>query len=205
MVGVVNPNATWTLSTQEAYAMNSTLQFVPGEGFPVEANPSSSMTMTMSMTTTAPTATATVVPVDHGHSSSLSGGAIAGIVIGALIAIAIGAAVIYLCGRQKTMGEIIRQNHFPSNYGAQSPMTPAPGFYSPNAEISAMTRTFSGPRSPLDRNAGSPDFEDKRNMSHHQGSINGSMRPDSPLMDMSMPSPRYASPLNGNDAPGSLR
>ncbi|RAL63162.1 hypothetical protein DID88_004242 [Monilinia fructigena] len=45
MIGVVNANSTQTFTNQLAYAENSSIQFSPGENFPVEASSSSSSTI----------------------------------------------------------------------------------------------------------------------------------------------------------------
>ncbi|KAI0181192.1 hypothetical protein GGR52DRAFT_22495 [Hypoxylon sp. FL1284] len=82
MVGVINPNDTFTLAIQKEYQTNATFQLSPGEAFPDED--SSSETNTNS----------------ESKSRSISGGAIAGIVIGAFVAVVIVVALIYLCGRK---------------------------------------------------------------------------------------------------------
>ncbi|KAI0379666.1 hypothetical protein F5Y04DRAFT_259567 [Hypomontagnella monticulosa] len=85
MVGVINPNKTFTLDIQKEFVANSTFQLSPGESFPDEASPP-------------PTET----PAAGGESgqASLSGGAIAGIAIGGVAVIAIIVALVYLCGRK---------------------------------------------------------------------------------------------------------
>lgn len=102
MVGVINPNASTSLAQQKQDAKDSSFMLLPGEPWPSEANDP----FTTTASTSTPTATSTSAPAattsssSHSHShSSLSGGAIAGIVIGAA-AVALGAAVaLFLCGR----------------------------------------------------------------------------------------------------------
>ncbi|KAI1375794.1 hypothetical protein F4677DRAFT_445954 [Hypoxylon crocopeplum] len=79
MVGVINPNETFTLDIQKEFVANSTFQLSPGEEFPDEASPT---------------------PGNESQRTSLSGGAIAGIAIGGAAAVAIVIALVYLCGRK---------------------------------------------------------------------------------------------------------
>ncbi|PQE27260.1 extracellular serine-rich protein [Rutstroemia sp. NJR-2017a WRK4] len=97
MIGVINENATQTLDVQLEYALNATLEFSPNEYFPKE----------VAKTTEA-----------HSH-KTLSGGAIAGIVIGGVAVLALAAAVIYMCGRHRTMKEIVKN---PANPQSNNPM-----------------------------------------------------------------------------------
>ncbi|KAI2616687.1 hypothetical protein GGS26DRAFT_578008 [Hypomontagnella submonticulosa] len=96
MVGVINPNKTFTLDIQKEFVENSTFQLSPGEAFPDEAPPSSTTS------SGAPTSSPTETPVAEGQSrkASLSGGAIAGIAIGGVAVVAIIIALVYLCGRK---------------------------------------------------------------------------------------------------------
>jgi len=81
------------------------------------------------VTPTAPSATTTTTntsapAVVETKKSGLSGGAIAGIAIGAAIALILGAAVVYMCGRQKTMGEILRNSQQPPAHNIYQPASP---------------------------------------------------------------------------------
>ncbi|KAI1144253.1 hypothetical protein F5Y05DRAFT_364128 [Hypoxylon sp. FL0543] len=96
MVGVINPNETFTLDIQKEFVANSTFQLSPGEEFPDESSPSS----TTSGSAPASTPTNTTDPGNASGGAALSGGAIAGIVIGGVAAVAIIGALVYLCGRK---------------------------------------------------------------------------------------------------------
>lgn len=90
MVGVINPNATFTYEIQLEYAENATYQMTPGEAFPSE-------------TASSPSATSTSGASSSSSSSSgshLGTGAIAGIAIGAAAVAIIAAALLYMCGRR---------------------------------------------------------------------------------------------------------
>ncbi|KAE8452131.1 hypothetical protein EG329_001598 [Mollisiaceae sp. DMI_Dod_QoI] len=197
MVGVINPNDTETLAIQQAYAKNATLMFSPGEYFPSETLPTTSTTSTTSSATasaTATTATTTPTAAASSSSSSLSGGAIAGIALGGAIVLIIGAALVYLCGRQRTLGEIIRHSQYappPPSYlsGPSHPsMTSSAAFSpkSPNIEVDALGfHQFSGQ---YDRSAAetesyrsrSPPVDEAREQMIPTLRINGSSEPTSP-------------------------
>lgn len=71
------------------------------------------------------TTTAATAPATSNHKSTLSGGAIAGIAIGGFAVLVLAAALIYMCGRQKTIKEVLRQSQLPplhpTSYQAASP------------------------------------------------------------------------------------
>ncbi|KAI0138626.1 hypothetical protein F4776DRAFT_62354 [Hypoxylon sp. NC0597] len=101
MVGVINPNKTFTLDIQKAFVDNSTFQLSPGEDFPDESSPSITTTSDSAPTSTSTsTATDSTNPGSNSGGGRLSGGAIAGIAIGGAAVVAIIAALIYLCGRK---------------------------------------------------------------------------------------------------------
>jgi hypothetical protein len=96
------------LDTQIAFAENSTLALSPGQGFPVESLPTTSATTSPTST---PTSTPTVTPTPTAAAVSqppLSGGAIAGVAIGGAAVLLFGSALIYFCGRQRTVEEIMQ-------------------------------------------------------------------------------------------------
>ncbi|CZR50740.1 uncharacterized protein PAC_00614 [Phialocephala subalpina] len=232
MVGVINPNKTETFAMQQAYAKNATLMLSPGEYFPKETAPSTSTTASSTSTTASSTSSSTSTPtstltstptptaaVDSSH-PVLSGGAIAGVAIGGFAVLLIGAALIYLCGRQKTMGEIIRHSHYappPPSY------LPTPGHMSmasstgyppkvPNLDVDALGfRRFSeAQRSPYDRSAAetesyrsrSPPLDDAREQMIPSLNVSGSpggtspARAESPLMRRPVPLSPGMGPLS---------
>lgn len=104
MVGVINPNATQTLSAQKLAAKNADWKLVPGDPIPEEGRSS------LSIPSSTPTVTATVTPSPavH-HSGGLSGGAIAGIVVGSVAFLISCAALFFYVGRSKSLREIIKR------------------------------------------------------------------------------------------------
>ncbi|CAD6452140.1 c12dab74-874d-4bee-8431-555e9fafc929 [Sclerotinia trifoliorum] len=86
MIGVINPNTTQTFDVQFAYAENSTMEFSPNEYFPLE--------------------TSKPVAGTDSH-KPFPPGAIAGIVISAVAVIALAGALFYMCGRHRTMKEVL--------------------------------------------------------------------------------------------------
>ncbi|TAQ88880.1 hypothetical protein B7494_g2817 [Chlorociboria aeruginascens] len=123
MIGVVNANSTETFDTQLAYAQNSTVMYVPGQYFPVEGDsPTSTSSMSSSsVPSSSSTSSFSVTSTPTPTRPTLSAGAIAGIAIGGAVVILITAMVLYLCGRQRTMGELLRHNHTqPPSYGQQN-------------------------------------------------------------------------------------
>ncbi|EPE29278.1 Cupredoxin [Glarea lozoyensis ATCC 20868] len=119
MVGVINPNATQTLDVQKKFAANASYDFSPGENFPAEESASrSSILATATATglsqaaTTTATTTATTAASAESHGHPLAIGTIAGIVIGGVALCFLVGVLIYWCGRQRTISEIIQtQNH----------------------------------------------------------------------------------------------
>jgi hypothetical protein len=115
-------NATFTFEAQFNYSQNATVEFSPLEYFPVESvNPT--RTATAIDYTTTPTATvAPQVTVAASKSPPLSAGAIAGVAIGGFAVLVLAAALLYMCGRQKTVKEILRQSTIvPTNHNSYQP------------------------------------------------------------------------------------
>ena len=103
-------NSTETLDTQIAYAENSTLAISPGQGFPVESLPTTSA-IPSPPSTPASTPTGKATPTAPAAASSqppLSAGAIVGIAMGGAAVLLFGSALIYFCGRQRTVKEIMQ-------------------------------------------------------------------------------------------------
>ncbi|KAK1711441.1 extracellular serine-rich protein [Colletotrichum lupini] len=89
MIGVINENSTQTLDKQLEAALPLTTQILPGEPFPTESD--------------APKATSggsNNGAVINNYHHSVSGGQIAGIVIGSLAFLFLGGLLVYLCGRR---------------------------------------------------------------------------------------------------------
>lgn len=149
MIGVINANSTETFDTQLAYAKNATLMFSPGEYFPSEIVPTTSSSVPSATSTSFSTATAAPVATSTQSASSghaLTTGAIAGIAIGGAAVLVLGAALIYLCGRQRTMGELLQSQAKPV----------LPSYVPTNASMSSSA-TGSPPKIPqFDFNAAAP-------------------------------------------------
>ena len=135
MIGVINPNATQTFAEQFAFSQNTTEGFSPGQSFlPETLAPARTTTYTgATAAPTAPPVTTTssaslpkpTAPAPS-KSSSLPTGAIIGIAIGGFALLVLAAALIYMCGRQKTVKELLRQSthQHPSNHNSYQPTSP---------------------------------------------------------------------------------
>ena len=133
MVGVINPNSTQTLDAQIDAARSADFQVVPGEPIPKEAT---------STLANVPTSTSLTGASDSGSGSpKLSGGAIAGIVIGGVAFLVICAALFFFVGRSRSLKEVLKRQDVAgtpaphmSQYGVgglQSPGYSSSGFPSP--------------------------------------------------------------------------
>lgn len=146
MIGVINPNSTETFAQQFNYTQNATLEFSPLEYFPKESAFSRTTTATgASSTPTAPPASTSTTPAATSSHTSLGAGPIAGIAIGGFAVAVLAAALIYMCGRHKTVNEILRQSTIaPSNHNSYQPTSAGLAQY-PNMQKTPMTETrFSG-------------------------------------------------------------
>jgi hypothetical protein len=103
MVGVINPNDTWTLAKQVEAARTADFMVAPGDKIPSEASSTLSMPSSMATATQAPESSHD----DHPH--KLSGGAIAGIVVGAVAFLVICAALFFYVGRTKSLKEVLKR------------------------------------------------------------------------------------------------
>lgn len=104
---------------------------------PEVLQPSFTRTTTYTGATAAPTAppatTSSTAPLPAAKSSSLPTGAIVGIAIGGFALLVLAAALVYMCGRQKTVKEILRQSHLPpANHNSYQPPPSTPGFSEAN-------------------------------------------------------------------------
>ncbi|KAJ3951904.1 hypothetical protein N0V92_011674 [Colletotrichum tropicale] len=138
MIGVINENSSQTLDKQLEAALPLTTQILPGEPFPTESDASRN---------------------DHHH---LSGGAIAGIVIGCAAFLIFGGLLVYLCGRRGGLKRAYRQppqsgqageveaSHPPVtevNYSAQ-PKSPATQGWR-NSHYSELSGTYRDQPTPI--------------------------------------------------------
>ncbi|TVY93481.1 hypothetical protein LAWI1_G001297 [Lachnellula willkommii] len=230
MVGVINPNDTQTLDIQKAYAKNATIAFSPGESFPIESassRSSSAPTSTFSSSPSGPTATntATTTPTSTPTAAAavskptLSPGAIAGITVGGAAVLVLAGALIYLCGRQRIMGEIVQHNmqhatptYMPGHLSLASAATYLPK--TPKSDVDAPGgRRNSGQAGLFDHSAPetesyrsrSPPVDDGRELvipSMHPAGSSGNSSPGSPVRAGSLgvrrPIPRRPIP----DRPG---
>lgn len=139
MIGVINPNSTFTYDIQLAYAENATFQMTPGEAFPAETASSSSASSTSGSSSSSSSS---------GGSSHLSTGAIAGIAIGGAAVAVLAAALLYMCGRR---GGMDRAFHHGRMYNSGVPPTSPPmheARYAANNGAGAGVVVGGGPRSP---------------------------------------------------------
>ncbi|KAH8194110.1 hypothetical protein TruAng_011723 [Truncatella angustata] len=133
MVGVINPNESFTLDAQKNALQDVKFQLSPGEAFPPEATPS----LSNSSSSSAPDNSNN--PDSSG--ASLSGGAIAGISIGGVTVIIIAIALVWSCGRKGGVEKGYRKSSrtyqyvpmMEANYGSQPenpPQAPRAGYAS---------------------------------------------------------------------------
>lgn len=118
-------NSTQTLDVQVAYAENSTLMFSPGEGYPSE--------------TTISTISPTSSPRPSSGTTSLSSGAIAGVVIGGIAIMALIGVLCLICRRKKKR----------RNYSRNTPQGP-PSYISQSSPLQHLEpyQTIYSPKSP---------------------------------------------------------
>lgn len=211
MIGVINPNATFTFAQQLNYTQNATMEFSPLESFPVEAIPTRTTTATgaptsasTSSASSATTTAAVATTPTSSKSSSLGTGPIVGIAIGGFAVVVLAAALIYMCGRQKTVTEILnRQSMAPSNHNSYMPATagmseaqypnvaktPAMSDgrfsgYGPGGGTMTETESYRSMSPPIDERTG---FMGMQQQMHLQNQGSGIVSPGSP----GYPSPTY--------------
>jgi hypothetical protein len=107
MIGVINPNDTWTLEEHLKRVEEAEFELTPEEDWPSEQEKPDDYNTTYDKNSTAPAGTsqsdqsddkAKTDGGDHGH--NLSAGAIAGISIGSAAVLILAGGLIYLCGRR---------------------------------------------------------------------------------------------------------
>jgi hypothetical protein len=193
-----------------AFALNTTVEFSPGQSFLPEGQPPVTRTTTYTGATAAPTAppatSSSTAPVEAKSSSSLPIGAIVGIAIGGFAVLVLAAALLYMCGRQKTVKEILRQSTIaPMNHNSYQPTSS--GFSeanypnmqkSPNMTVSRDGHFSAQSFGPPTERSTSPPVDERSGMMgmhplHAQGYTSpgvmspGMMSPNSP----GFPSPVY--------------
>ena len=113
MVGAINPNATQTVAEQKQLAKAANYMLQPGEPWPSESTPDPFTTSGPSPTATseAPSSSPAAASgtVEHRH-VKISGGTIAGIVVGGVAALILVGALFYLCGRNRTLSDRLGKN-----------------------------------------------------------------------------------------------
>lgn len=94
MVGVINPNSTWTLEAQEEVVKKADFQLEPGQPLPKEsASPKIPTSVAGSPYGASPSAS------PKPEANGLTAGPIAGIAIGSIAVLVLAGVLIYLCGR----------------------------------------------------------------------------------------------------------
>lgn len=183
MVGVINPTANETLQIQVEFAKNSTIMISPGQSFPSEGASSTSASATATATSTSTStasATSTAVATSSSSGSKLSTGAIVGIAIGGAAVAILAAAVLYLCGRQKTISEILR-SHKPSRSAHTDSFLPGPMSHGP---LSPMSESAYSSKRPYSETTGIGRLSHQPGYNDHME--NESYRSRSPPLDEMM-------------------
>jgi hypothetical protein len=141
------------------------MQYFPAETLPTRTTTATGATSIPSAATSTPTAST----VTASHSSSLSGGAIAGIAIGAAVVVILAGALIYMCGRQKSLGEILRQSQHPLSHPGHNSYQAGPGGMSeanyPNVPKTGNASVMSGQYSDRVYHGPGTETESYRSMS----------------------------------------
>jgi hypothetical protein len=178
MVGVINPNELVSLEKQKQAAIKAPFQLAPGEPWPAEGVKPGAETASVTGLNQ-PTTTALNGNTGHSDHHSLSGGAIAGIVIGGVVVLALAAALFYFIGRSKTYKDMWKGHKSETAGNASAagdnigPWTPAPAMGSghhPN-RMSNMTQYSQAPSDATfvgyNRQTGAPEFANEAPISEH--------------------------------------
>lgn len=149
MIGVINPNSTQTFAAQEQAAKDSTFMVKPGDPIPKEGSAS------LSATGAAASATSSSTSAPTPHGVHLSGGAIAGIVIGAVAFLVLAAALFFYVGRTKSLKEMMHRKDAtvtrtePSEAGWNGSQHPGSPGFSPQPPFSPAQSDYYGPNGQL--------------------------------------------------------
>jgi hypothetical protein len=124
MVGVINPAKNQSISKQIQAAKSANIMLTPGQSWPAEGSqPGALSSIYMSPSaTSSPSPTATP---GASHGKSLSGGAIAGIAIGAAAVVLLCAALCYFVGRSNSYSHVMKLQHRSDGAPSQSGDVPA--------------------------------------------------------------------------------
>lgn len=177
------------LAVQKDKAKNSTFMLEPGEPWPSESTPdpfstSAGASPTSTGSPTSSSAAAGSASSAHHHSSGLSGGAIAGIAIGAAAVAIIAAALLYLCGRQSVRDRFYHRAPFDArqSYASQSASMAKPQHMSNMTMASQPQSTFGDPY-------GHPSPALPGYMPPQHQSLSPSMQPTYPASEAFGPAP----------------
>lgn len=180
-----------------------------------------------STSSTSPAATTSTATATSSHKSGLGTGPIVGIAIGAVAFAVLAGVVVYMCGRQKTIKEVLRHSHRPPP-GTDSYQPASPGFSEanyPNMQKTGVSSFMSGrfsSQTPYGPGPGtetesyrsaSPPVDERSAMMHAQhgvmnpGSFGPGFPPNSPGLStgstqISGPSPGY---YDTPEADGTIR
>ncbi|KXH60077.1 extracellular serine-rich protein [Colletotrichum salicis] len=117
MIGVINENSTQTLDKQLEAALPLTTQILPGEPFPTESDAPKA--------TNGGSSSSDNGAVINNYHHSVSGGQIAGIVIGSLAFLLLGGLLVYLCGRRGGINRAYRRTSTAYQAPPPAPSQPA--------------------------------------------------------------------------------
>ncbi len=178
----------------------------PGESLPSAEVSSSMPSSTLSPSSTAPTAATTSQSAVPDHGSKLSSGAIAGIVIGAVVILGLIGTLLYFFGRHRTMIQFLKRDHHQQPPGSDmmaahhSPFSPQTSSmpYSPG---DARFGDFGGQAAPP-----YPKNPEQSEVAELSSPPLESYRPASPYSDITAydGSHRYTSPPPPNNLMDSL-
>jgi hypothetical protein len=207
-----------TFEQQLSYTQNTTLEFVPGEGYPKEGIDPTSIIRTTTATgvTSTPTALATSPPATSAtttpspnaspasaaaQSHSLSTGAIVGVAIGAVVIAILAGALIWMCARQRAVKELEKRmgpthnTYMPASQGVPE------GYYS-NTQKPAMRdsgrfsgQTYHSPAETESYRSRSPPIDDRTGLVGRNIAVSSNQSPTSERVM----SPGFNSPTHLKD------
>ncbi len=138
MVGAINANSTQTLASQIQAAKNADFQLAVGDPVPNEAT---------STILNGPTTSSQPSSSSSSGGVHLSGGAIAGIVVGGVAFLAICAALFFFVGRSKSLKEVIKRQDANANAnGNANGNASANRASTPGPDMGYMGHDGQGPR-----------------------------------------------------------